>query len=198
MISSAEAGPSPIRTDLDADVGALDPTAAGFNRFRFRAAHPAPRSTSPSRRVKGPLRLRLRALARVRTAVAFHVAGTPGAEVIVPKAPWGDYEVDLPAADDGGGLEAVLALRPLPMVRVPDEYMARPMVWMADIEASAPGGLVFSPARACCWPRSRWPSSRSRSRSGPVGRGRARWPSPPRWPLLAGSRSRAARPPRRC
>ena len=38
----------------------------------------------------------------------------------------------------------MLALRPLPMVRVPDEFMARPMVWMATIEASVPAGLVFS------------------------------------------------------
>jgi hypothetical protein len=133
-----------VRTDLDADVGALDPTAAGFNRFRVRAAAPGAEIVLPVAAREGPLRLRLRALARVRTAVAFHVAGTPGAEIIVPKVPWGDYEVDLPPSPERGGLEAVLALRPLPLVRVPDEYMARPVVWMAGIEARAPAGLVFS------------------------------------------------------
>jgi hypothetical protein len=133
-----------IRTDLDADVGALDPTAAGFNRFRARAASPGAEIVLPIAAPEGPLRLRLRALTRVRTAVAFHVAGTPGADVVVPKAPWASYDVELPPDPDHRGLKAVLALRPLPLVRVPDEYMARPMVWMADIEASAPAGLVFS------------------------------------------------------
>ena len=133
-----------IRTDLDPDVGALDPSAAGFNRFRIRTASPGAEIALPVAAREGPLRLRLRALARVRTAVAFHVAGTPGAEIIIPKAPWADYEVELPPGSDRSGLEAVLALRPLPMVRVPDEFMTHPVVWMAGIEASAPAGLAFS------------------------------------------------------
>ena len=132
-----------IRTDLDAEVGALDPTAAGFNRFRVRAASPGAEIALPVAAREGPLRLRVRALARTRTAVAFHVAGTTGDEVIVPKGPWASYDVDLPRAADGG-VEAVLALRPLPMVRVPDEYMNHPVIWIADMEASAPAGLVFS------------------------------------------------------
>src|SRR4029077_1488642 len=82
--------------------------------------------------------------ARVRTAVAFHVAGTPGAEIIVPQGPWADYDVEIPAATGRDGLEVVLGLRPLPLVRVPDEFMAHPVVWTADMEASAPSGLVFS------------------------------------------------------
>ena len=133
-----------IRTDLDPDVGALDPSAAGFNRFRIRAASPGAEIALPLAAREGALRLRLRALARVRTAVAFHVAGTPGAEIIVPKSSWAYYDVDLPAATERGGLEAVLGLRPLPLVRVPDEFMAHPVVWMADMEASAPSGLVLS------------------------------------------------------
>ena len=133
-----------IRTDLDPDVGALDPSAAGFNRFRIRPASPGAEIFLPLAAREGTLHLRVRALTRVRTAVAFHVAGTPGAEIIVPKAPWADYDVEIPAATDRGGLEAVLGLRPLPLVRVPDEFMSHPVVWMADMEASAPAGLVFS------------------------------------------------------
>src|SRR6185436_3487492 len=97
-----------IRTDLDPDVGALDPTAAGFNRFRIRAASPGAEIDLPLAAREGALRLRVRALARVRTAVSFHVAGTPGAEIIVPKAPWAGYDVEIPAATDRGGLDAVL------------------------------------------------------------------------------------------
>ena len=144
-----------IRTDLDPEVGALDPSAAGFNRFRIRPASPGAEISLPIAAREGTLHLRVRALTRVRTAVAFHVAGTAGAEIIVPKGPWAQYDVDLPVAD-GSGLEAVLALRPLPLVRVPDEFMAHPVVWMAGLEASAPAGLVFSTgARGGRRPRSR-------------------------------------------
>lgn len=132
-----------VRTDLDPDVGALDPSAAGFNRFRIRPASPGAEISLPIAAREGTLHLRVRALTRVRTAVAFHVAGTAGAEIIVPKGPWAQYDVDLPVTD-GRGLEAVLALRPLPLVRVPDDFMTHPVAWMADIEASAPAGLVLS------------------------------------------------------
>jgi hypothetical protein len=132
-----------VRTDLDPDVGALDPSAAGFNRFRIRPASPGAEISLPIAAREGTLHLRLRALTRVRTAVAFHVAGAAGAEIIVPKGPWAQYDVELPVTD-GSGLEAVLALRPLPRVRVPDEFMAHPVVWMAGMEAGAPAGLVFS------------------------------------------------------
>ncbi|HET6899215.1 MAG TPA: hypothetical protein VFK70_12735 [Vicinamibacteria bacterium] len=134
------------RTDIDPEVGALDPSAAGFNRFRFRAASPRAQIVLPlSARDGGPVHLRVRALTRVRTAVGFHTPGRSADEVIVPKGPWADYEVDLPSSPDGGGLEAVLALRPLPLVRVPDEYMDRPVIFVSDVEASAAAGLFFSP-----------------------------------------------------
>jgi hypothetical protein len=132
-----------IRTDLDPDVGALDPSAAGFNRFRIRPASPGAEISLPIAAREGTLHLGVRMLTRVRTAVAFHLAGTAGAEIIVPKGPWAQYDVELPVTD-GSGLEAVLALRPLPLVRVPDEFMAHPVVWVAEMEASAPAGLVFS------------------------------------------------------
>ena len=129
-----------IRTDLDPDVGALDPSAAGFNRFRIRAASPGAEIALPLAAREGALRLRVRALRACARPLAFHVAGTARPRSSSP-GPWAQYDVELPHR--GSGLK-VLALRPLPLVRVPDEFMAHPVVWMADLEASAPSGLVFS------------------------------------------------------
>jgi hypothetical protein len=133
------------RTDLNTDVGALDPGAAGFNRFRFRAASPSAEIRLPVVAADGTARLRLKAMARVRTAVAFHVAGQPAVEVAIPRGPWAVHDVEL-RPGTGNPLEADLALRPLPMVRVPDEFMARPVVWVSDLEATSPGGLRFTPS----------------------------------------------------
>jgi hypothetical protein len=132
------------RTDLNTDVGALDPSAAGFSRFRFRAAGPAAEIDLPVAAREGSLRVTLRAMARVRTAVSFHVGGDPVAEIVIPRGPWGRHAVELPGG--GSALQASLALRPLPMVRVPDEFMQQPVVWVAEIEAASPSGLRFSPA----------------------------------------------------
>ncbi len=132
------------RTDLNREVGALDPSSAGFARFRFRAARPSAEIDLPVAAREGPLRLTLRAMARVRTAVSFHVAGEPAAEIIVPRGPWGRHQVTLPS--DASGLEATLALRPLPLVHVPDEVVADPVLWVASIEADSPSGLRFTPA----------------------------------------------------
>jgi hypothetical protein len=133
-----------IRTDLDPDVGALDPAAAGFNRFRIRAASPGAEIALPLAAREGALRLRVHALARVRTAVAFHVAGTPGDEIIVPKAPWADYDVEIPASTDAAAWRRSSPCGPSPSCASPDEFMAHPVVWMGDMEASAPSGLVLS------------------------------------------------------
>jgi hypothetical protein len=132
------------RTDLNRDVGALDPSSAGFSRFRFRAARPSAQIDLPVAAREGRLRLTLRAMARVRTAVSFHVGGEPAGEIVIPRGPWARHEITLPS--DTAGLSTTLALRPLPMVRVPDEFMQQPVVWIAEIAADAPGGLRFSPA----------------------------------------------------
>lgn len=131
------------RTDLNRDVGALDPSAAGFSRFRFRAARPSAQFDLPLVARDGRLGLTLRAMARVRTAVSFHVGGEPAGEIVVPRGPWARHEITLPS--DAAGLRATIALRPLPMVRVPDEFMQQPVVWIAEIAAGAPSGLRFSP-----------------------------------------------------
>jgi hypothetical protein len=131
------------RTDLNKEVGALDPSVAGLNHFRFRAARPSAEIRLPVAAREGGSRLRLKAMARVRTAVSFHVGGQPAGEIAIPRGPWAYHDVDLGAVD-GGGLEAVLTLRPLPMVRVPDEFVAQPVLWVASIEAHSPSGLRFS------------------------------------------------------
>jgi hypothetical protein len=133
------------RTDLNRDVGALDPSSAGFSRFRFRAASPSAEIALPLAGRDGTVRLTLRAMARVRTAVSFHASGEPAGEIVIPRGPWGRHEITLPS--DGAGLHATLALRPLPLVRVPDEFMRQPVVWIAEIAADAPtGGLRFTAA----------------------------------------------------
>lgn len=131
------------RTDLNRDVGALDPSSAGFSRFRFRAARPSAEIDLPVVARQGPLRVTLRAMARVRTSVSFHVGGEPAGDVFIPRGPWGRHEVELQGGESG--LQAALALRPMPIVRVPDEFMAQPVVWVAEIEAASPSGLRFSP-----------------------------------------------------
>src|SRR5262249_32307068 len=94
----------------------------------------------------GDLRLRLRALTRVRTLVSFHVEGQPAGEGAIPKAPWAFYDAALRTDEP---LDAALGLRPMPMVRGPDAGVAQPVVWIGEIEASSPGGLSFTPgARA--------------------------------------------------
>ncbi len=134
------------RTSIDLEVAALDPSAAELgHQFRFRAARPRSAIDLPLVPRGGALRLTLRAMARVRTAVAFHVEGEPAAEITIPRGRWALYAVDLPSTGDGDGLEADLTLRALPMVRVPDEYVAEPRVWVADVEATAPQGLAFAP-----------------------------------------------------
>jgi hypothetical protein len=133
------------RTDLNRDAGALDPSSAGFSRFRFRAASPSAEIDLPVGGRGGAVRLTLRAMARVRTAVSFHVSGDAAGEIVIPRGPWARHEITLPT--DAAGLRATLALRPLPMVRVPDEFMQQPVVWIAEIAADAPGSaLEFSPA----------------------------------------------------
>ena len=58
------------RTDLDPEVGALDQQSAELKRrFRFRAAAPGAELRLPVVPRSGDLQLRLRAMARVRTAV---------------------------------------------------------------------------------------------------------------------------------
>lgn len=132
------------RTDLNHDVGALDPSVAGLNHFRFRPARPPAEIRLPVVARDGMLHVTFNALARVRTAVSFHVPGRPAVEVAVPRGPWGVHDVELGPLEDGNGLTAALALRPLPMVRVPDEFIAQPVVWVAGVDVSSPDGLRFS------------------------------------------------------
>lgn len=133
------------RTDLDAEVALLDSESAALaKRFRFRAAHHGAQLRLPVVPRGGPLTLRLRAMARVRTAVGVHVAGQPAARLMLPRGRWGLHEVEIPAALVGDGLDATLGLEAMPMVRVPDEYAARPRILVADVVASAPGGLAFA------------------------------------------------------
>ncbi|HEV7501421.1 MAG TPA: hypothetical protein VGQ33_15510, partial [Vicinamibacteria bacterium] len=132
------------RTDLNHDVGALDPSVAGLNHFRFRPARPPAEIRLPVVARQGTLHVTLKALARVRTAVSFHLPGRPAVEIAIPRAPWAVHEVELDPLQDADGLTAALALRPLPMVRVPDEFVAQPVVWIADMDVSSPGGLRFT------------------------------------------------------
>jgi hypothetical protein len=133
------------RTSLDPEVAALDPPAAQLlEQFRFRAASPGSVIDLPVGTRSGSLRLTLRAMARVRTEVSFHVDGRKAAEIVIPRGPWERYTVELPPAGDGDGARATLTLQPQPLVRVPDEYVQRPVVWLSELEAEAPGGLRFS------------------------------------------------------
>lgn len=133
------------RTDVDPEVGALDASIRGPAHFRFRTAGPRSAIDLPVRPREGELHVRLRALARVRTAVSFHAGGQTAGEITIPKAPWRVYDVTLRTADPRDAFPVVLALQPLPMVRVPDEYVAEPKVWVSDITVSSPSGLTFSP-----------------------------------------------------
>ena len=168
-----------IRTDLDPDVGALDPI-----RGRLQSI-PLPRRVA-RRGDRPPLAAREgRAAPRAaRAGARAHGGRVPRRRARRgrdhrPQGALGAATTSSSCRTDRGGLEAVLALRPLPMVRVPDEFMAHPVVWMADMEASAPAGLVFSTARAR--PPGRGDARRLRLRAadrrgGHGGRARDRWP----------------------
>ena len=133
------------RTEVDQEVAALDASIRGPAHFRFRTATPGSAIDLPLRPREGEMSVRVRALARVRTAVTFHAGGQTTGEVTVPKAPWAVYDVAVRAADPGDAFPLVLALRPLPLVRVPDAYVAEPKLWISDIDVSSPSGLTFTP-----------------------------------------------------
>ena len=140
----------PDRTDLNPEAGALDPETSGApGSFYFRAARPGSGFALPVAPRRGGLRLTLEALARVRTAVTIFVEGRPAGEILVKRGPWSVYSVDIPDGFLPEGQQSVdltLALRPLPLVRVPDEYIARPELLVHSLEAEAPEGLVLSAA----------------------------------------------------
>jgi len=133
-----------LRTDIEKDVAALDPPAASFEtRFRFRGATSGAGLRLPLAAADGAWQLSLRAMARVRTAVSLHAGGSPAARLVLPRGPWAEHALALAAAP-GEALDLDLALQAQPLVRVPDEYAARPLVWLASIELRAPGGLAFT------------------------------------------------------
>lgn len=128
------------RTSLDPDVGALNPPdpAHPVRAFRFRKARPGSSVRLPLYAAGGELRLRLEAMARVRTAVSFHADGRTLGEVVIPRGPWRPHELVLavpPGVEPG---RVALALEALPLVRVPDGYVARPEVPVAAITVASP------------------------------------------------------------
>jgi hypothetical protein len=140
-----------LRTDLHKEAGALDPPSATSDaRFRFRSATSGSALRLPLRPREGPPRLTLHAMARVRTAVSVSAAGAPAGRLTVPRGPWGEHSVELEAAAaEDDGLALTLALEAQPLVRVPDEYVARPLLWVTSLDVAAPGGFAFtSGARA--------------------------------------------------
>ena len=127
------------RTGLDPEVAAIDPPAAALGQaFRFRTLLPGGEIDLPFV-AGGSVRLTLKALSRVRTEIAFHGAGPVPVRAVIPKGPWAEYTVELPEP------RATIALEAQPLVRVPDEYLARPQVAVAEVGLSSPGGLAFSP-----------------------------------------------------
>jgi hypothetical protein len=129
------------RTGLDPEVAALDPPAAALGQaFRFRTLRPGGQIDLPFV-AGGGVRLTLKALARVRTELAFHGVGPAPVQVVIPKGPWAEYTVELPGPEP----RATLALEAQPLVRVPDELVARPQVAVAEIALRSPGRLAFSP-----------------------------------------------------
>ncbi|MGE0452770.1 MAG: hypothetical protein AB7O37_03740 [Vicinamibacteria bacterium] len=138
-----------LRTDIEQDVAALDPPAATLEtRFRFRSAASGASLRLPLASRDGAWRLSLKAMARVRTAVSLHADGSPVGRLVLSRGPWAEHALELAAAP-GEALALDLALQAQPLVRVPDEYAERPVVWLSSLELAAPGGLAFtSDARA--------------------------------------------------
>ena len=176
------------RTDLEPDVGALDPSAAGFSRFRFRAARPAAEIDLPVAAREGPLRLTLRAMARVRTAVSFHVGGEPAGEIVIPRGPWGRHDVELPASRRGRAATPRSPCGRCPWSASPTSSWQQPVVWIAEIEAGAPARPRFSPSARVLL--AAVAARRLRLRAGRRRRGTAAalaapGPRSARWPWLA-------------
>jgi hypothetical protein len=141
----------PDRTDRNPEAGALDPEHSGSPGSFFRAARPGSGFNLPvAPRGKG-LRVGLWATARVRTAVTVFVDGRPAGDVLVRKGPWSLYTLDipeglLPQGESEHGLDLTLNLRPLPLVRVPEEYVANPELLVQYVEVDATQGLALSAA----------------------------------------------------
>jgi hypothetical protein len=135
------------RTDLNVEARALDPSTADPERiFRLRAASSGAELRLPIVANGVAVRLSLRALARVRTLAILHVDGRPAGSFGVARGPWHTDVVELdPLALGGEPLALSLTLRALPMVRVPDVYVAQPLLWVSSIEVSSRGGFRFSP-----------------------------------------------------
>jgi hypothetical protein len=127
----------------------VDPPATtdGRTSFYYRAAPANGAITLPFSSSGAPLRLTLRATARVRSALGVFVSGAPAGEMLVRPGPWDLHTLAIPAAlVRGSTLELALALRPLPLVR--GAHVERPEVLVDYVEISSPPALRLAPA-AC-------------------------------------------------
>jgi hypothetical protein len=98
---------------------------------------------APVRGGRGPVKVAIRATARVRSSVGVFVAGERVGDVLVRPGPWDVYGVEFPAERiRGGSLALSLALTPLPLVR--GSHVDDPGILVDFVDVISDGGLRLS------------------------------------------------------
>jgi hypothetical protein len=134
--------PRAVRADVDGAAAGGDALSFYYRAAPWTSALRLPLVS------EGPVRVDVRATARIRSGISVSREGLSGTEVIVPHGrwerfpgPWARYAMDAGGGPGGQDLDLRLAFRPRPLVGRNPEQLARPDLLIDFMEVSSPAGL---------------------------------------------------------